>query len=401
MPRQFGQFRKNIMQLRGRRYDTGEPIVVTIRDDRIAAITPAHPVGDAAEWPFVAPGLFDMQINGFGGTWFSDEELTAEQAVAALMPWFRFGVTRLCPTLITNSYEALERGLTAIRQVCEQHPWADRLVAGCHVEGPYLSREDGPRGAHPLHHVRAPDWVEFQRLQEASGGRIRLLTISPEWDNTAEFIAQVVKSNVVVAIGHTAATPEQIHAAADAGATFSTHLGNGCHAQIHRHRNPLIAQLADDRLMTGVISDGHHLPADWLKVILKAKSPKRVVVTCDASGWAGCTPGVYTGKLGSCEILPSGKLVVAGQQELLAGSADTTDVCVARLIAATGCSLRDAIEMASLTPAEMLRLESPRLAPGGRADLFLFDHDPRAATLRVHATVAAGTLEFGDPAIAS
>jgi len=384
------------MQVSGRRYDTGEPVCVELSGDRILSVRPAIPPGRLEDWPFLAPGLFDMQINGFGGTWFSDDTLTPEKALECLQPWFRHGVTRLFPTLITNSQEALLRGFSALRQACEQTPWANRLVAGYHLEGPYIAWEDGPRGAHPRAHVRAPNWNEFQELQAASGGRIRLVTLAPEWPEAPAFIQKAVASGVVIAIGHTAATPAQVKAAVDAGATFSTHLGNGCHAQQHRHQSPLLAQLADDRLTAGLISDGHHLPSDWLNIVLKVKTPNRIVITCDASGWAGCPPGLYENKLGRSEMLPSGKLVVAGQQELLAGSGDTTEVCVARMIQATRCSLREAIDMTSVTPAQLFGQEVPKLDRGGRADLIRFFHDPAAATLTVKTTIASGILEYGD-----
>jgi N-acetylglucosamine-6-phosphate deacetylase len=104
-------------------------------------------------------------------------------------------------------------------------------VIGLHIEGPYISPEDGPRGAHPRADVRPPDREEFERWQRLSGGRIRILTLSPEWPGVNEFITEVTASGVVVAIGHTAATPEQIAAAAAAGARMSTHLGNGSHAK--------------------------------------------------------------------------------------------------------------------------------------------------------------------------
>src|SRR5690606_19933404 len=115
--------------------------------------------------------FFDLQINGYGGTWFSQENLTADDVLKALQPYFRFGVSRLCPTLITNSYEALASGFAAIRAACEKEHWADQMIPGCHLEGPYIASEDGPRGAHPLKHVRPADWSEFSRLQDVSGNR--------------------------------------------------------------------------------------------------------------------------------------------------------------------------------------------------------------------------------------
>ncbi|MDZ4687670.1 MAG: amidohydrolase family protein [Planctomycetaceae bacterium] len=384
-----------MLTIHGRRYDTGEPVRIRIQGDRIAAVEPAWPDGDVAAWPTIAPGLFDLQINGHGGVWFSDEALTPEQVVKAVGAYPRFGVTRLCPTLITNSFAALSRGFEAIRQACEQDPLVNRLVTGCHLEGPYISTEDGPRGAHPKEHVRPADWDEFQRLQESSGGRIRLVTLAPEADGAIDFIQRATAAGVVIAIGHTAATPEQVRAAVDAGATLSTHLGNGSHAMLHRHRNYVWEQLADPRLTASLIVDGHHLPAALVRIFVKAKSPRNIVLTCDAAGWAGCPPGVYESKLGRSELLESGRLVVAGQRELLAGSALETDVCVTQVREFAGVSWRDAIDMTSRNPAKLLGYEPARLRRGGLADLFLFRHQPGATRLDVSATIAGGQVCFG------
>ena len=363
--------------------------------ERIHSVRPVWAGDDLASWPMIAPALFDLQINGHGGTWFSDEALTPEQVHRAVQAYLQFGVTRLCPTLITNSFEALAKGFRAIHQACEQDATTARMVPGCHLEGPYISAEDGPRGAHPRQHVCRADWDEFCRLQDAAGGRIKLVTIAPEQDGAIAFIAKAVANGIVIAIGHTAATPEQIHAAVDAGATLSTHLGNGCSTMLHRHRNPLWEQLADDRLTSSLIVDGHHLPANIVRTVVKVKSPRNVVLTCDAAGWAGCPPGIYESKLGRSEILENGKLVVAGQRELLAGSALETDVCVVKVRDYAGVGWREAIQMASRNPCRVLGYEAPRLRRHGLADLFLFHHTPGADRLQIVTTIAGGEVKHG------
>ena len=385
-----------MMTIRARSYENGEPLRIAVSGDRIRSVEPAWPTGSVDEWPFVAPGLFDLQINGHSGVWFSDEALTANDVLKALSPYSRFGVTRLCPTLITNSFEGLAAGFGAIRAACEHEPWADRMVSGCHLEGPYISGEDGPRGAHPKQHVRPADWTEFQRLQEISGNRIRLVTIAPEVEGAIEFIRQAVAHHVVISIGHTAATPEQVRAAVDAGARLSTHLGNGAPALIHRHRNCIFEQLSDARLTASLIVDGHHLPPSLVRTFIKVKSPKQTILTCDAAGWAGCPPGVYESKLGRSEILANGKLVVAGQHELLAGSAQETDVCVANVMEFAGVSLREAIDMTSKNPAKLLGREVARLRRGSLADLVVFRVAPDKQRLDVEATIASGHLMYGE-----
>jgi N-acetylglucosamine-6-phosphate deacetylase len=387
---------KTGLTLYGRHYANGEPIRVTVQGDRIQRVDPAWPERDFQSWPFISPALFDLQINGYGGTWFSDDRLTADAVLKTLSPFYAFGVTRLCPTLITNSFDGLAAGFAAIREACDKTPWADRMVSGCHLEGPYIASDDGPRGAHPRQHVRPADWQEFQRLQDISGNRIRLVTLAPEVDNAVDFIHKAVASGVVVSLGHSAATPEQVQAAVDAGATLSTHLGNGAHAMIHRHRNVIFEQLAETRLQASLIVDGHHLPPNLVHTFIKVKTPQKIILTCDAAGWAGCPPGIYENKLGRSELLESGKLVVAGQHELLAGSAQGTDTCVANVMKFAGVSLKDAIDMASKNPARLLHQDVCRLRRGSLADLMLFHFSEKNHSLEVEATIASGELKFGN-----
>jgi N-acetylglucosamine-6-phosphate deacetylase len=382
-------------ELIARRYDNAELVRVSWRGDRITSVEPAWSGGDLVTQPFIAPGLFDLQINGHAGTWFSDVHLTPDAALETLQAHFRYGVTRLCPTLITNSREALECGFQALRRACESEPWAARMACGFHLEGPFLSPEDGPRGAHPVEHVRGCDWREFEALQRAAGGRIRLITLAPESPGAPEFIRRAVASGVRVAIGHTAADAAQTALAVEAGATLSTHLGNGAHAMIRRHPNYIWDQLGDPRLSASVISDGHHLPASVVRSIVRAKGLMRTIITCDASGLAGCAPGIYRYGDAEFEVLAEGPIVVAGQRQLLAGSGQETDVCVANMVRMTGVTLGEAWEMAARNPARILGYETGRLARGGLADLALFDWDSATGRITIRAVVAGGEFRYG------
>jgi N-acetylglucosamine-6-phosphate deacetylase len=384
-----------MLQIHGRRYDTGEAVSIQIDGDRIKSIEPAPSSTDAGNWPLIAPGLFDLQINGHGGTWFSDESLTPEKVIGALEPHFRFGITRLMPTLVTASHEAFVAGFTAIRQACEQERWADQMVAGCHQEGPYISREDGPRGAHPLQHVRQADWDEFCHYQEASGGRIRLVTLAPEVEGAVSFTEKAVAAGITIAIGHTGASSDQVAAVADAGARLSTHLGNGAHGQMRRHPNYIWDQLGDSRLMASIIPDGHHLPPSVIRSFIAAKGKSNIVITCDAAGLAGCPPGQYQAASGQVEILEDGRIVIAGQNQLLAGSSLETDTCVAHAMSVADLSLREAFDMAGRNPCRLLGCEEAGLTPGSRADLVLFDYAGPGAQFEWRATIASGEVRFG------
>src|SRR5215469_6212017 len=251
-----------------RRYDTGEAARFDLDEGRIVRVGQVDAPAEGLPW--VAPGFVDIQVNGYGGQEFSSFALTPEGVASIVRRHWAFGVTALCPTLTTQSFDCLVHGLRAIDFACQASPDIGRSVVGVHVEGPYISAEDGPRGAHPREHCRRPTWQEFQRLQEAAGGRIRILTMSPEFDNVADFIAQVSAHQVVVALGHTAANGQQIRAAVDAGARLSTHLGNGAHGVIRRHPNYIWDQMAEYRLMASLIVDGHHLPGELVKCIVRA-----------------------------------------------------------------------------------------------------------------------------------
>ena len=379
------------MQILGRHVRTEKPVKVLINNGMIAEI---EEINTTEPLPFLARGLFDLQINGFGGVWFSDETLTVDQTLEVLHAQYQFGITHLFPTLITNSFEALEHGFNVIQQACKREPWANRMVLGCHLEGPYISAEDGPRGAHPLEHVRGCDWSEVQKLQQISGDRIRLLTLAPEAGGACEFIEQAVANGIAIAIGHTAATTEQIENAVTAGATLSTHLGNGAHGTLRRHPNYIWDQLGEPRLAASLIADGHHLPASVVRSIFLCKGRHNTILTCDASGLAGCPPGEYDYHGGRFEVLEEGKVVIAGQRQFLAGSGVQTDVCIAKFIEMTGCSLAEAWAMATTNPARITDVECAKLEVGAEANFTLFEHDTNGNRLIIEQTIAAGEVVY-------
>lgn len=272
-------------RIRARHYITGKPVEISCVDGKIASIAPIDAQVLDAGW--VAPALFDLQVNGCDGHSFNSEKLTVDSVAHVVGVCRQHGIGGICPTLVTNSFAGLAHGMATIRSACEQDRALAAAVPAIHLEGPYISREDGPRGAHPKQHVRPPDWDEFRRLQDAAGGLIRLHTLAPEHDGAIVFIEKLVGSGVVVALGHTAATPAQLRDAVKAGAKLSTHLGNGSHAVLPRHENYIWEQLANDDLWASVICDGHHLPPSVVKVMLRVKTPARTVLTCDASSLAG------------------------------------------------------------------------------------------------------------------
>lgn len=396
------------MEFVARRFDTGTLAQCRIDAERIAEIRDlsadeanAAAKAGASRIAWLAPGFVDIQVNGYDGQEFSSLALTPELVSRIVRRHYAFGVTRLCPTLTTESFEVLSHGLRAIAAACEQDAATSAGVAGIHVEGPYISREDGPRGAHPAAHCRAPDWDEFSRLQDAAGGRIRLLTLSPEYEEAPAFIRQTVASGVVVSIAHTAADSRQIRAAVDAGATLSTHLGNGAHRQLRRHPNYLWDQMAEDRLWASLIVDGHHLPREVVQSLVRAKTPERVILVSDESGLAGLPPGRYPSSGCELEILPNGKLVIAGQDQLLAGASAPIGTGIANMMRFAGVPLATAVAMATTHPARLLGLWEGELGAGAPADLVLFqveeaNDEADQAALAIRATSRAGEVVFGN-----
>jgi len=273
-------------------------------------------------------------------------------------------------------------------------PEAQALEA-FHIEGPHISPEDGPRGAHPREHVRPPDFDEFLRLQEAAAGNIRLVTISPEWERAPDFISRLVRSGVVASVGHTKATPEQIQNAVAAGATMSTHLGNAAHPSLPKTQNYIWQQLAEDGLTACFITDGIHIPEAFFRACVRAKGIERAVLVTDAVMPAMCAPGPYRLGQVDVELRNDGSVVMQGTNRL-AGSALRMDHAIGNAVRMARVSLRDALTMATINGARTGRVAGRQrgLVPGDKADLVRFEWNETAHRLTVKETVVSGATVY-------
>lgn len=368
--------------LTGRDPATGRTLRVTVADGRIEEI---RAVPGAAEL-WLAPGLVDLQVNGFAGYDVNAADVAAATVTELVRAQHRAGVTTVVPTIVTASEDRIRAALSAI----ERARAADSLVAHAipyaHVEGPFLSDEDGPRGVHDRAHIRPADIEELRRW----GDLVGMVTVSPHDDAAIEFIARATRLGVRCAIGHTHAAPEQITRAIDAGAELATHLGNGTYAVLPRHPNHLWAQLADDRLYAGFIADGHHLPADTLRVMLRAKGVERSHLVSDATALGGMPPGRYRTPVGGdVELSATGRLSYLGTP-LLAGAARSLADGVATVISMAGLALADALRLATANPG---RFAGGRgiLRSGAPADLITFAWRPGDTSLDVRTVLVAGT----------
>jgi N-acetylglucosamine-6-phosphate deacetylase len=383
------------MTCSGRNVFSGQPVEVRFNGTITSVDIPGGP-GSPALPPdrWISPGWIDIQVNGFGGVDYNNPTAPQEEIARSLEIQFSAGVTRCYPTVITGGPDDMAnalRNLARARRTLK----TGAAMEGFHVEGPHISPDDGPRGAHPRRWVRQPDLEEFRRWQGEAEGAVRLVTLAPEWPGAAKYIEAIVAEGVVASIGHTNADGPQIADAVSAGATLSTHLGNGAHAIMRRHPNYIWDQLADDRLMADFIVDGIHLQSSFLKVALRAKGLERSVLVTDAAGPAGAAPGRYRLGEQDVDLTTDGRVVLAGQDKL-AGSALRMDHGIENLMKLAGLSLSHAVQMASTNAAKAGRIEGRQkgLAAGDRSDLVIFRFDEAAKKIKVEETWISGQRVF-------
>lgn len=368
---------------------TGNPITLEF-NQRIEKVAASESGSDR----YLAPGLIDIQVNGYAGVDYNNPTVSHAEISRSIQALVKTGVTRFFPTVITGSPDDMLGALRNLHAAKQQIDEA-AVIEGIHVEGPYIGAEDGPRGAHPRQWVRPPDLDEWKRWRDATQGLIRLVTLSPHWPEAPKYIETLVSEGMTISIGHTGATPQQLEAAVQAGATLSTHLGNGAHAIMRRHPNYIWDQLADDRLTADFIVDGIHLPASFLKVALRAKSVERSVLVTDAAAPAGAAFGRY--QLGEQVVdhLPDGRVVLAGSEKL-AGSGLRMDQGVENLMRLGGLSLRDSIQLATVNPARITKIADRQrgLLEGDRGDVIVFRFDEQAQKIDIEATYIDGRCYF-------
>jgi N-acetylglucosamine-6-phosphate deacetylase len=335
----------------------------TIREVRPARETPGV---------YLAPGWIDIQVNGFAGVDFNCPDVEHGEIARAVRRQIADGVTRLYPTVITGAPNDMRKALCNLSRAKDSIA-EGAAIDGFHVEGPHIGSEDGPRGAHPKRWVRKPDFDEYRSWQDATDGRVRIVTISPEWPEAPAYMERVVADGVVASIGHTGANAQQIADAVSAGASLSTHLGNGAHAMMRRHPNYIWDQLAEDRLMADFIVDGIHVGDAFLKTAVRAKGVERSVLVTDASAPAGAKPGRYYLGEQPVDLTEDDRVVLAGTEKL-AGSALHMHRAIINVMRMAGVSLADAVRMATVNAAAAGNVPGRKLglAPGERADVVQF-----------------------------
>ena len=370
-------------------YSDGEPVSIKIVDGKIADIN-YLPSGKSSGI-FVAPGLIDIQLNGYMGVDFSDLNLDAENMKLAIKSIYKTGVTTFLPTVVTNDPARIKKSFQVLSGLLKEEE-IRVSVPGFHLEGPYISPVQGFRGAHLEKYIKLPDWKELSEFQAAAQNKIRLITVAPELKNIQPFIRKCAETGMIVSLGHHNGNAGEITSAVNAGASLSTHLGNGCANMIDRHLNPLWPQLANDQLTVSLIVDGFHLNREEVRVFYKAKGPAKTILVSDAVDLAGLPPGEYTRREKRLILTPD-NVIRFPAENVLAGAATPLSICVGNMMKFTACSLADAIRMASTNPANLLSLHHlGEIKLGKRADLILFRVENNK--IEILKTIVAGKVVY-------
>ncbi len=357
---------------------------------RIEACQKGSPCDFGGPGFYLCPGFFDLQVNGFAGVDFNSPHLTPEGLHHAACSLASTGVSRFLPTLITSSREKMIGQLKIIAKGLKNDRLLRKMCHGIHLEGPYISSENGPRGVHPREYIRLPRWEELEKFQEACEGKIKCLTLAPEVRGAIPFIEKATAHGIVIGIGHAHASGKAIDEAVRAGARLSCHLGNATLKPLWRHRDLIRKQLLMDRLTVSLIADGIHLPPSTVKNFVQTKGVDGIALTTDGMAGAGAPPGRYT--LGNLEVeVGSDGSARSATSSRLAGSTLTMDRAIANIIQFAGIDLPSAIRMATWNGQRLFREVKGEITRRGSADLVLFEY---AGKMKVRSTWIEGEKAF-------
>ena len=300
--------------------------------------------------------FFDLQVNGYAGVDFNGDDLSAGDLHRACERLEADGVDGFLATVITDDLEVMARRLKRLAALREQDPLATRLVAGFHIEGPFLNENDGYRGAHPRDAIRPADPASMDRLLDAAAGLTRIVTLAPERDRGFAVTRLLAESGIVVSAGHTDASIDELRGAIDAGLSMFTHVGNGCPMLMHRHDNIVQRALSlSDRLWLCFIADGAHVPFTALRNYIRLAGDDRAIVVSDAIAPAGLGPGRYA--FGRWDIVVGDDMVPrAPDRSHFVGSGITMKQSAANLRESVGLSADSVRRLTSENPRAAIRL---------------------------------------------
>jgi N-acetylglucosamine-6-phosphate deacetylase len=342
------------------------PAEVLVEDDRVVAVTEldAGPVDDV-----LLPGLVDVHCHGGGGAAFTSG--SADEARAAALHHLGRGTTTLLGSLVTDAPEEMLRGVEVLAGLVDEG-----LLAGIHLEGPFLSPERC--GAQDPRHLLDPDPALTARLLEAGRGHVRVMTVAAELPGAGDLAAQLGAAGAVVALGHTAAPfPVARGFLAAPETRLVTHLFNGMPGLHHRDPGPVGASLAAARageVTVELIADGVHLADETVTTAFALLGADAVALVTDAMAAAGMADGAY--RLGPQDVVVDGGVATLARNGAIAGGTARLSDVVARLVA-LGLPAGDVVRAATVSPGRAAGLDVPLLRVGDRADLVVADPDLR------------------------
>jgi N-acetylglucosamine-6-phosphate deacetylase len=361
-------------------YATRDPIRIRWKQGTISEVVAAPKPPGEETW--IAPSLFDVQVNGFGGIDFQQDDLTARQILTAANHLRLAGCLRFVPTLITERWPKMTSRLRRLVALKSEWPELESAIAGWHVEGPFLSTEPGFHGAHDPSKMCNPSPEKIAELKAIAGSDPLLLTLAPERPGSIEAIRFAVSIGIKVSLGHTNASAEVLRQAVEAGATGFTHLGNGCPRELDRTDNILWRVFETPGLKVGLIPDGIHVSAPLFRLMHRVLPQDSIYYTSDAMSAAGMPPGRYP--LGPLALeVGEDQVVRQPGKQLFAGSALRPIDGVFRAAEMLGVPWQEAWQRFAATPARFLGVEN-ELAAGTRADFCLlrFNDKHEFTTLR-------------------
>ncbi|MGP1507504.1 MAG: N-acetylglucosamine-6-phosphate deacetylase [Sphaerochaeta sp.] len=325
---------------------------------------------------FCPGGLIDTQVNGYLGIDYSSEYLTHDNVEKVSGALLKNGTFQHFPTIVTRPQELILKNINTIVNTTKYSKLAQKSISGIHIEGPFISKENGPRGAHEVAFIRAANLYEFDEWQKAADGLLKIVTIAPEVKNAIQFIKHAVASGVTCSIGHTGASKKQIDEAVNAGANVSTHLGNGIYNLLNRSDNQILSQLANDVLNISLIVDGAHLTPQEVKVFSRCKKPNQIILISDLSPMAGLKgKNLKWGKI-DVEVSDDGTVHMSGTP-YLAGAGSMLLSNVFNYVRFTNASLAESFAAATINPVSVYKLDSERssLKIGEKAEMIRFSID--------------------------
>ena len=337
--------------------------------------------GDGSGGCIATGGMIDMQVNGFAGIDFSSPGITPEKVDQALASMLSCGATACLPTLITAPVARLAVLLADLDQAVAESRLGPLMVSGYHLEGPFLSPQDGYCGCHDREAMQEASIEDAEMIMEKARFRpVKIWTVAPEIGGVLELIAHLAGREVLVALGHTAATGEQVAAAAAAGARMTTHLGDGLPQVLPKRSNVFIEQLVCDRLAASVIADGHHLPPAFLKMCLRGKGIERLVLVSDAAppGGPHTPPGTY--RFSSFDVVRDASgFVHRPNTTTCAGSAASMADVAAHASIHLDFSLADIVATTRDNPLALLGQPADPTEDGSQVDFVEWEQDEDGA----------------------